>query len=177
MTEREILRKEHSKRLKDGVYEKELGHTCVNCGATENIEYHHIVPLCVGGTNKLTNIVPVCNRCHKAIHGEKDYREYKISQRKGKRQEPDSKSDEIIRKYTNCEISQSELKILLGIGGALNNNKAYKNYLASHGIKKVINNIDKLVDDLDYPPPTYKELGYVVYTSGEVKSVFYNDIH
>ena len=32
----------------------ELGNKCVNCGSTENIEYHHIVPLRNGGTNNLS---------------------------------------------------------------------------------------------------------------------------
>ena len=46
----------------------ELGNKCVNCGSTENIEYHHIVPLKNGGTNNLSNIVPLCETCHYKAH-------------------------------------------------------------------------------------------------------------
>ena len=43
------------------------GDRCVNCGSDENIEFHHIVPLAIGGTNNYGNVVPLCWRCHKAI--------------------------------------------------------------------------------------------------------------
>lgn len=34
-----------------------VGKNCCNCGASENIEYHHIVPLFLGGKDVITNIV------------------------------------------------------------------------------------------------------------------------
>jgi 5-methylcytosine-specific restriction endonuclease McrA len=44
-------------------------HTCQDCGAHDcRLETHHIQPLCMGGTNKLYNLVTLCVRCHKAIH-------------------------------------------------------------------------------------------------------------
>jgi len=42
---------------------KELkGTICCNCGIDYNNEimFHHIVPLSFGGTDKITNIVPIC---------------------------------------------------------------------------------------------------------------------
>lgn len=45
-----------------------LGCTCANCGSEDDIEYHHIVPLALGGTNALTNLIPLCYKCHKAAH-------------------------------------------------------------------------------------------------------------
>lgn len=47
---------------------------CVNCGSTTDIEYHHIVPLIRGGTNKITNIVPLCVECHGAVHNNNNYK-------------------------------------------------------------------------------------------------------
>lgn len=44
------------------------GNICCNCGDNRNIEFHHIVPLSLGGKDILTNIVPLCNRCHNLIH-------------------------------------------------------------------------------------------------------------
>lgn len=54
--------------------EEKLGCTCVNCGSDLDIEYHHIVPLKLGGSNRLTNIVPLCYVCHKIAHGARNIR-------------------------------------------------------------------------------------------------------
>lgn len=45
-----------------------VGRICVNCGATEEIEYHHIVPLSLGGSDTLSNICPLCAKCHGKVH-------------------------------------------------------------------------------------------------------------
>jgi len=41
---------------------------CARCGAPAT-EVHHVVPLSHGGANKLTNLVPLCAKCHRALHG------------------------------------------------------------------------------------------------------------
>jgi hypothetical protein len=51
------------------IYRKQLPKECQNCGSTDNIHIHHIVPLYVGGTNKLTNMASLCGKCHEIIHG------------------------------------------------------------------------------------------------------------
>jgi len=49
--------------------EKDLiGRTCINCGSDENIEYHHVIPLSIGGRNVLSNIQPLCYECHSKLH-------------------------------------------------------------------------------------------------------------
>ena len=35
-----------------------VGNICCNCGETDHIEYHHIVPLALGGNDIESNIVP-----------------------------------------------------------------------------------------------------------------------
>ena len=45
-----------------------VGRVCVNCGETEEIEYHHIVPLSLGGNDVLSNICPLCAKCHGKVH-------------------------------------------------------------------------------------------------------------
>lgn len=54
--------------LRHEVYARD-GYRCVNCGAT-NVELHahHIVPLSVGGTNRVRNLATVCFDCHARIH-------------------------------------------------------------------------------------------------------------
>ena len=43
--------------------------TCQDCAATEcSLEVHHLVALCRGGDNKLTNLVSLCRECHRARH-------------------------------------------------------------------------------------------------------------
>ena len=50
---------------------KEKGQVCCNCGNKNNIQYHHIVPLAIGGQDILTNIAPLCEACHNLVHSKK----------------------------------------------------------------------------------------------------------
>lgn len=88
-----------------GIVQKEMGHKCVNCGSTEHIEYHHIVPLQNGGTNALSNIVPLCQRCHYLAH-DKTYRHIAKTGRK-KVPKPDN-FDEVAARYNRGEITWKE---------------------------------------------------------------------
>ena len=47
---------------------KRDGYRCGNCGSSENIIVHHIVPLAKGGTNSVNNLRTLCDDCHKKIH-------------------------------------------------------------------------------------------------------------
>tara|TARA_R110000803_G_scaffold94110_10_gene161632 strand:- start:1995 stop:2321 length:327 start_codon:yes stop_codon:yes gene_type:complete len=38
--------------------------TCFECGSTENIEKHHVVPRSKGGKKT----IPLCARCHDKVH-------------------------------------------------------------------------------------------------------------
>ena len=40
---------------------------CARCGAPAT-EVHHVVPLSRGGTNDVTNLVPLCRACHHVVH-------------------------------------------------------------------------------------------------------------
>lgn len=42
---------------------------CANCGSGEYLEVHHIVPVGLGGTNNLGNLVKLCAECHGKAHG------------------------------------------------------------------------------------------------------------
>lgn len=46
------------------------GTKCCNCNydAGNNIIFHHIVPIIIGGNNIDSNIVPLCTDCHYKIH-------------------------------------------------------------------------------------------------------------
>lgn len=47
---------------------------CANCradGANVTLDVHHIVPRGNGGSNRMTNLILLCRRCHDAAHGKR----------------------------------------------------------------------------------------------------------
>jgi 5-methylcytosine-specific restriction endonuclease McrA len=41
---------------------------CAYCGSTERIEADHRIPLCRGGSNEISNILPACRQCNRRKH-------------------------------------------------------------------------------------------------------------
>lgn len=54
-------------------YWEQLPNECCNCGSSNDLHIHHVVPLSVGGTNKLSNLAVICGICHLKAHGMKDH--------------------------------------------------------------------------------------------------------
>ena len=50
---------------------KEKGVICCNCQSEKDIQYHHIVPISSGGFDVISNIAPLCSKCHALIHSKK----------------------------------------------------------------------------------------------------------
>ena len=45
------------------------GYTCQDCTAKDcRLEVHHCIPLCMGGDNRLYNLLTLCSGCHKLRH-------------------------------------------------------------------------------------------------------------
>lgn len=45
------------------------GYICQGCAADDRpLEVHHIVPIQRGGSNEMSNLNTLCDRCHKRIH-------------------------------------------------------------------------------------------------------------
>lgn len=40
---------------------------CELCGDKRNLEVHHIVPVCCGGSNDVNNLIVVCGVCHSKL--------------------------------------------------------------------------------------------------------------
>ena len=40
---------------------------CELCGKHLELELHHIVPLCIGGSDKERNWIAICRRCHSRL--------------------------------------------------------------------------------------------------------------
>lgn len=41
---------------------------CFFCGATTNLQEHHIIPKCIGGDKLENNKILLCADCHKKVH-------------------------------------------------------------------------------------------------------------
>lgn len=40
---------------------------CANCGRTEQLEWHHMIPIFLGGKGDPENLICLCKDCHEAI--------------------------------------------------------------------------------------------------------------
>ncbi len=114
---------------------------CVNCGATENIEIHHIVPLSMGGSNTPENVVYLCMECHYKAHGANIGRYGGKRSGRPKAEKPDN-AELVIEKYLRGEISGLEGFNLLGLKRGKKFTKIWfvEEYLKEKGIKEVIHN-------------------------------------
>jgi 5-methylcytosine-specific restriction endonuclease McrA len=43
---------------------------CVSCGATSRLSVHHVTPARLGGSDKMSNLVTLCRRCHDAAESQ-----------------------------------------------------------------------------------------------------------
>ena len=121
------------------------GHKCYNCGSDLYVELHHVVPLSLGGTNRETNIVPLCYECHKKAHGAREMRRHIRPHNVGrpKRSKPEN-YEKILWSYINGEIGRRECEELLGLtkSSKLTECSFYKEFLKENGIEIHKNNID-----------------------------------
>jgi hypothetical protein len=53
---------------------KERDRGCTSCGSHRFLQAHHITPLSKGGSNRLSNLVLLCESCHKKEHGGRDFK-------------------------------------------------------------------------------------------------------
>lgn len=137
----EVKHEYHSYKFRKKLEESKPKEACENCGVTERLEYHHIVPIYLGGTNNLGNIAVLCDECHEKAHGAKKIRA--MSSRRGQRKIIDN-SDVIFESYRNGEIGTRECKakIKYSPGSKLSDCWSYKHYLKSHGIRRINNRVD-----------------------------------
>ncbi|MEB0170071.1 HNH endonuclease signature motif containing protein, partial [Pseudomonas sp. CCC4.4] len=59
------------------------GSCCGNCGLTTGLEIRHVVPLSVGGTNSLGNLVTLCFDCHEKSYRKSQPYNFKSAQAEG----------------------------------------------------------------------------------------------
>jgi hypothetical protein len=44
------------------------GHRCAHCGRDLDVQIHHVIFRSKGGTNRISNCICLCRRCHAAVH-------------------------------------------------------------------------------------------------------------
>ena len=171
---------------------------CISCGR-EDITWHHVVPIEIGGADKISNIVPLCSDCHMNVHLQKSITERLQSARAsvgkfgGRHRSMPDNYKEILNDYVFCRIGKKELSARWGVTVTsrkdptkqipvdmvrLTGKSWYRDYLKELGIAKVENRVDFGHDKRN--PRTYIKpgdyVGTITYISGEVKDIYYQSI-
>lgn len=186
------LRQEYNKQSFKKYLKTNLGCKCRICGSEENIEYHHIIALAVGGDNSLSNIIPLCYECHQKAHRTRNVRKY-CAERSDNYGRPSpltyEQAEPILEQYFLCKIGAKECWKKLGYTGKvkLAGKKHYKRYKDEHGIIQSRNNIDLIASQPSKKnskrntdtEEIFNELegrvvGYIKYNSGKTEVLIYS---
>lgn len=176
-----LISKETSKRLRNEAARKEFrkkliekyGCKCANCGSEDAIEYHHIVPIAVGGTNNITNFAPLCCSCHELVHGIKNIRTLNRTGKTGRKRKIPENYEEILEKYLYGFIGRKECEMLLGINGAskIYDRAFFKEYLKEHGIVEYKNRVDMInCKKLKHKDHTGEIIAQIKYSDGMIRT-------
>ena len=156
-----------------------LGTSCFNCGSSKGVEYHHIVPLKLGGTNKFSNIVPLCHKCHKAAHcGQHMTRYSDFSNANGRPPKCDDKTAfAALDLLADGQIGNRACKSMMGVAARTEPVKTtqYQKWSKARGIERVRSTLDVTITN---SPSTVKDgldIGYVIYADGTEKRIYFHD--
>lgn len=152
------------------------GTSCVNCGSTESIEYHHIVPLSLGGEDRIGNIVPLCRKCHMAAHHGRRINNYINKDLPGRKPNvTDTEAFLALDLFSSGEIGAKKCKQMMRVSEKTHVPELvqYKKYLQAKGIIKIKNDVDIL--GVNGSLTDGEMVGYVKYTNGEQLELHFKD--
>ena len=169
------LKREFTRESFRSFLEDNIEKVCCNCGSQSNVEYHHIVPLFRGGTNKLSNIVPLCNQCHKAVHFGRHLSKYKNTEHMGRPRKaelmPDTET--LLWKWAKGQIGSSECVERMGYAKTshIKDLRIYKDFIKKHDIANVRNTFDIILMNgvLDHG----KQTSIIRYADGTLERCYY----
>ena len=155
------------------------GNKCVNCGLTGCIEFHHIVPVALGGTDALSNVVPLCYACHKAAHTGRKTGDIikKTGHVKGGRKCKcdDETFEKEFKKYIGGQIGKIKFCELTNrnFSSISPSTPQIKKLKEKYGIKEYRNNVDLrgVISELKDGDP----VGYIKYLDGRMETMLYHD--
>lgn len=153
---------------------------CCNCGEVDNLELHHIIPLLLGGTNRPSNLVWLCNRCHKSAHGGRHISDYKNKQIDGRPRNNGMNPLQALTIYTKYifgSIGRKEATQSLGLSKRtkIADTPLFKEYLKMLDVKEYKNRIDMINSkrcNEKLEEGTY--VGYVEFNNGERQELYYS---
>jgi hypothetical protein len=172
-----MLRSQFSSKGFRKELKNKLGNNCCNCGRSDHIEYHHIVPVVYGGTNKLSNIVPICVECHYKAHTKSNAEGIINAKEKGivgrRHKLTYEECFPYIVDYIYGRIGKKEFKARCEYSEKYKLDKCsyIERYKKENGIKSFKNIIDivsvkgKLTDD--------KYVGYIEFENGKRRELYY----
>lgn len=155
-----------------------LGNRCKNCGSENSIEYHHIVPLFLGGQDSLDNMVALCHKCHKAAHKGRHVSHYVDFSNSGRKRNIDKqKAFDVMGAYLEGEIGTRKCKEMLGYSETctLKNLVWIKEYMKENSIEDFKNTVDVAAVTSNDGLYEGRIVGFVKYTDGTIRHIFYRD--
>lgn len=113
-----------------------LGTVCCNCGEDVGglIEYHHVVPLELGGNDIMSNLAPLCPKCHSIVSFGKPRRNPQNPGRKRKIKD-EALLDSVFKRYVAGEIKEIDARKELGTGSRIRDMAQFKEWAEQNGIK------------------------------------------
>lgn len=153
------------------------GSCCVNCGCQDAVEWHHIVPLHMGGRDVPSNMIPLCHKCHMLAHESRSTWNGNAGRKGGRHRKYSlEKCEPVIADYVYCKIGKKELLRTLGSDSpqdwGINGCSCMKDFFEKHGIISFKNKIDLLCCKKNNGIHEGQEIGWIVLKSNE-KISFY----
>lgn len=101
------LKSPHWQAIRRKVF-KEYGHRCDHCGSSKNLHIHHITYKNLG-EEEISDLVPLCEDCHKRLHNPFDSIDYLMLAEGYAYGELDSEDEKIRKRAEAIALPISEL--------------------------------------------------------------------
>ena len=172
-------RKSFSRELQNALV-REHGHVCAGCGKETETKWHHIVPVALGGEDRVSNIVPLCHACHCAAHSGQHMSHY-INKKNMSGRPPKVSNREAFKALDMLaagKIGIRGCKQLMKLSGKTEPRQTaqYKRWCAARGIADVRNILDTKITNGSAMVASGDVIGEVEYADGTKKDILFNDV-